>query len=413
MVSRAKSAMKLASEGGKPVRTAPWSVGPFHFQAELKALARTLSGPALPLALGPQVMAYRELLKKTYRSKYVVTTSSGTTAVHVALAGAGVGAGDEVITTPVTDYGTVIGVLQLNAVAVFCDVAPDTLVMSPESLEKHITRRTKAIIPIHIAGYPADMRAIMRVARKHGLKVIEDCAQCHLAKIGPTYLGCFGDFGAFSTNESKAMKCGEGGFVLCKKPSDAKHMDLFADKSYRRFPGAPATPAFPAVNVRMSDIAATIAREQLKQLPAWIKSRRAAGEAAEKIVSRYPCKVHARPPGARCAYWFLIFRLDERRTSLQRAEFAKLLQAEGIPCWQRGNEIVPEWEVFRRLNRNPKAFASYQPGALRKGQYRRGQWPEAKRSLARFLTLPINQYTGTSELRDLDRALEKIFSARR
>ena len=175
---------------------------------------------------------------------------------------------------------------------------------------------------------------------------------------------------------------------------------------------SPKSPAFPALNVRLSDMAATVALEQLKKLPSWMKKRQAAGRTAEAILSRYPFVLHARPTGARCSYWYCLLRLDEQRTRLTTNEFLKMVQAEGIPCWQRGSEILPDWEIFRRLNRNPRAFAQYRPLTLRKGQYRAGQWPQARQNTRRFMTLPINQYTGASELRDLERALEKVFSAR-
>lgn len=374
-------------------------------------MARVLSGPALPLALGPNVMAFRELFKKTYGGAHAVTASSGTTAIHIALAAAGVKPGDEVVTSPITDYGTISGIFQLNAVPVFCDVIDDGLVMSPASLETCITKRTRALIPVHIGGYPADMPAIMRIARRHRLKVVEDCAQAHLAKIGKTPLGCFGDFGAFSTNESKHLKSGEGGIVLCRREADAFFMELFADKCYHRFPDAPLTPAFPALNARMSDIAAVIATEQLKKLPGWIARRHAAGLAAEKIIARYPCVLHDRPRAAWCSYWFCVFRLDNLHAGVSTADFEKSLRAEGIPCFRRGPEILPEWELFRKLDRNPRVFANYRPGTLKKGFYRLDQWPRAKYNMANFMMIPINQYTGESELRDLDRALEKIFSA--
>jgi len=401
---------KQSINGGSPVRVKPWSAGAFHFKEEIAAVAEALSGPSLPMARGKYVMAYRAMLAKTYGARHVVTTSSGTTAIHVALAAAGVGVGDEVITSPITDYGTVIGIIQLNAVPVFCDVVHGSMAMDAAKIESLMTKRTKVIMPVHIGGYPVDMLTIMKIARKHRVKVVEDCAQSHMTRIGKTYAGCFGDFGAFSTNESKHMKTGEGGFVLCRSKSAALYADLFADKCYHRFPEAPATPAFPALNVRMSDITAAIAIEQLRKLPGWIRRRQAAGLEIECVLSRYPLKSCRRPKEARCSYWWCAFFLDEEERRISAEEFVKMMNAEGIPCWRGGQRLITEWEIFKKLNDNPNYFRNYRPGALRKGAYRLDRWPEAKWAVENIIVIPVNQHTGKSEIRDLDRALKKIFS---
>jgi dTDP-4-amino-4,6-dideoxygalactose transaminase len=400
---------RLAVNGGRPVRTRPWSSGPFHFEDELRALRRLFARGPIPLARGVNVLALRKLLAKTYGVGHVVTVSSGSAALHVAMAAAGVGPGDEVIVPPFTDYGTVVGIFQLNAVPVFCDLAPDSVNLDPAALAALITARTKAIVPVHVGGYPADMPAIMQIARRRGVRVIEDCAQTHLARLGGTMVGCFGDFGAFSTNESKHMKTGEGGFIICRREKDAFFADLFADKCYHRFPEAPPTPAFPAMNLRMSEINAAIGIEQLKRLPGWVAQRRAAGRKLERAMSRYPLKPMARPAGARCSYWVFDFFLDAGRTDITPQEFAQALNAEGIPCSPPGRKSILNWDVFEKLNANPRCFPNYRPGRLRKGQFAPDRFPNMQRVERELLTLPVNPYTGFSEIRDFAAALEKIF----
>ncbi|MDA0747420.1 MAG: aminotransferase class I/II-fold pyridoxal phosphate-dependent enzyme, partial [bacterium] len=218
----------LAIHGGKPVHSKPWRNGSFHFTQEVAALKKLLSGPALPLARGKAVMAYREALKKQYGMKYAVPTSSGSAAIHVALAAAGIGAGDEVILSPLTDYGSIIGIFQLNAIPVFADVQSDGLLMDVNSAAEKITEHTRAIMPIHNGGYAVDMQAVMKLARKHNLTVMEDCAQAHLGSINGKYLGTIGHLGAWSTNESKHMKSGEGGFILTNNRKMAEKADLFS-----------------------------------------------------------------------------------------------------------------------------------------------------------------------------------------
>ena len=401
----------LAINGGKPVRTKPWSEGPFHFAQELKALKQLFLGPAMPLARGPSITALRELVAKTYGARHVVTTSSGSTAIHVALAAAGVEPGDEVIVPPLTDNGSIIGIFQLNAVPVFCDTIENGLVMDVDKLETVITKRTKVIMPVHIAGYPVDMPKLMKIARKHKIKVVEDCAQAHLTRIGKTNVGCFGDFGVFSTNETKHVKAGEGGFVLCRTKRDAEYADLFADKCYPRTKQGPRTPSFPALNVRMSEINAAVACEQLKMLPGWIKQRHRAGSLIDKTLMQFPLIPHWRPTGAYCSYWWAAFSIDSSRTNMTAKNFVKTLNAEGVPCFGKPQSFVPNWKIFRALNDDPKCFATYRPGTLKAGKYPASLCPVAQRALDNVIGIPVNQHTGDSEVRDLGRALEKIFGS--
>jgi hypothetical protein len=248
-MSSTPSRKTLAIDGGTPAHKTPWRDGPFHHSTELRVLEKVLSGPKLPLARGKWVMAYRQHLQDLYGMKYAIPTSSGTTAIHVALYAAGVGAGDEVIVSPLTDYGSIIGIFQLNAIPVFADVVADSFLMDVQSIAACITPHTKAIMPVHNGGYAVDMPALMKLSRKHRIPIVEDCAQSHLSSIGGRYLGTFGDLGVWSTNESKHMKSGEGGFVLTNSKKLAEKAELFSDKCYPRFPGAPETPAFPALNV--------------------------------------------------------------------------------------------------------------------------------------------------------------------
>ena len=406
-------ANRAIARAKKKVRAKPWSKGPVHVKGEVELLRNLLSGPALPIARGPYVMSLRDLIGQTYGAKHVVTTSSGTTAIHVALAAAGVEPGDEVIVPPLTDHGSLIGIFQLNAVAVFCDVVDNGLVMDTDKLETIMTRRTKVIMPAHIAGYPVDMRKLMKIAKKHHITVVEDCAQAHLARIGSTSIGCFGDFGAFSVNESKHIKAGEGGFVLCRRKKDARYADLFTDKCYDREGSGPRTPAFPSLNVRMSEINAALAYQQLKRLPAWIERRNRAGTLIDQTLIRFPLIPHPRPARAYCTYWRSLFSLDSSRTDMTTKEFVSLLNAEGVPCISKPQDFIPDWQIFRSLNKNPSCFPTYRPVTLKRGRYPVDICPVARRMTHNMIAVPVNQYTGSSEIGRLRRALTNIFGSLR
>ena len=402
----------LAIHGGKPVHNESWRTGPAHSKAEVAALQKLLSGPALPLARGNAVMAYREGLQKLYGMKYAVPTSSGTTAIHVALFAAGVGAGDEVIVGPLTDYGSVIGILQLNAIPVFADVQRNGMLMDVDSIADRITPHTRAIMPVHNGGYCVDMPAVMRLARRRGVAVVEDCAQSHLGSIRGKYLGTFGHLGTWSTNESKHMKSGEGGFILTNSRKLADTADLFADKCYPRFPGAPKTPAFPALNVRMGEVNAALALTQLRRLPGWVVRRQAFGEAFQQGIRAIPgITLNPQPKGAKPSFWWTMFVVDADILGIDAGGFCEMVRDEGIPAAAGPQQYLPAWEVFRRLNEDPNAFRTYRPGRLKKGAFPLEAAPNARTAAKRVGAVRITQHNTVGEARAAARAVRKVASA--
>jgi len=364
------------------------------------------------MARGPAVMAYRQQLQEAYGMRCAVPVSSGSAAIHVALHAAGVGAGDEVIVSPLTDYGSIIGIFQLNAIPVFADVHPDSLLMDVDAVAGRITARTRVIMPVHNGGYAVDMPALMKLARQRQITVIEDCAQAHMASLRGKFLGTFGDIGAWSTNESKHMKSGEGGFVLTNSRKVAEAMDLFADKCYPRFPGAPPTPAFPALNVRLNEVNATLAAAQLKRLPRWIARRQAFGQAFEAGIAGVPgIEPMRQPRAARPSYWWASFVVDKEVLGADAVEFCQMLSAEGIPSGANLQRYVPGWEVFRRLNDDPQAFRSYRPGRLKKGAYPLDVAPNAMVSGERIGGVRMTQHNTVGEAKAAARAVRKIVGA--
>ncbi len=409
-MSKRRKPVTLAIDGGTPVRTTPWGEGPSHYAGEIEALRSVLAGPAIPLARSEPIMQFRAAVAKLYGVAHVVTTSSGTTALQVALEAAGVGPGDEVIVPTMTDMGTFCGIFALDAIPVFCDAIAGGLVMDAGKLPPLITRRTRTIVPVHNGGYMADMPAIMRLARTYKIKVVEDCAQAHLAAIGGRTLGTFGDFGCFSTNDTKHIRSGEGGFVLCRSMRDARHIDLYADKCYPRFPEAPKTPAFPPLNVRWNALAATVALEQLKMLPAWVERRGRVGDRLLDIIRDYPLLPHPTPKGAAPSYWWFAFRIDRERCRWSPQTFAKAVRAEGLPCGLGPQANTLHWNLFRKLHRDPRAFRNYRPGpGLRKGAYDPQRFPETARTCRSLLTIPVNQHVTLDDTEDVRRVFDKIF----
>ena len=173
--------MKLALFGGEKTKTTPFGTRMRFGKEELKELQEALEQNTLFYWGGEKVKTFAKKFADMYSMPYCATTSSGTAAIHTALGAAGVSEGDEVITSPITDMGTVIGILMQNAIPVFADLDENSYNMTAETISEKISDKTRAIVVVHLAGSPADMDPIMTLAREKGIKVIEDCAQSYLS----------------------------------------------------------------------------------------------------------------------------------------------------------------------------------------------------------------------------------------
>lgn len=232
--------------------------------------------------LGKEVVAFEEEFAAYSGSSFGCGVNSGTSALHLALLAAGVGPGDEVITVPFTFVATVSAIHYTGAKTVFVDVDPETFTMSPETIESAITPRTKAIVPVHLYGQPADMDPILAVARKHGLVVIEDAAQAHGAEYRGRRIGSLGDLGCFSFYPGKNLGAyGEAGMVVTSNPEFARTIrmlrDWGAEKKYHH--------VLKGYNYRMEGIQGAVLRVKLRHLEKWTEARRAAAKRYDELLS--------------------------------------------------------------------------------------------------------------------------------
>ena len=203
----------LAINGGAPVRTKSFPSWPTFDEKDLKAFEEVYRSGQWGLH-GSKVSEFAERFAEFQGANYGVCVNSGTVALFVGLKAAGVGLDDEVITTPYTFQATVVAILLANGKPVFVDTSPDGFNIDPSKIEAAITPKTKAILPVHIAGYPADMDGIMEIANRHNLMVVEDCAQAHGGEWRGRGVGSWGHLGCFSFQSSKNLCAGEGGIVL-------------------------------------------------------------------------------------------------------------------------------------------------------------------------------------------------------
>lgn len=233
---------------------------------EIKAVTKVMKSGVI--AQGPKVAELEEKFAKFIGVKFAIATSSGTTALHVALLAHGIGPGDEVITSPFTFIASANSILYTGARPVFVDIEEETFNLDPERIEKAITKKTKAIMPIHLYGSSCDMTKIMAIGKKHKLVVIEDACQSHGAEWKNKKVGSFGT-GTFSLYPTKNMTTGEGGMITTNdKDAYEKACLIRAHGSKVRY-----YHDILGYNFRMTDIGAAIGVEQLKKLPKFNKTR--------------------------------------------------------------------------------------------------------------------------------------------
>ncbi len=233
---------------------------PIISDEEIEAVTEVLKSGML--AQGSKVEEFQNEFAKYSEAKHGIATSSGTTALHTALVAAGVEKGDEVITTPFTFAATSNSVLYSEATPVYADINPRTFNLDPEKIEEKITDKTKAILPVHLYGQPADMDPILEIAEKHDLKVIEDAAQAHGSTYKGKKIGSIGDLGCFSFYPTKNMTTGEGGMVTTNDDELAEKASMIrAHGESKRY-----EQSLLGYNYRMTDIAASIGLVQLKSI---------------------------------------------------------------------------------------------------------------------------------------------------
>ena len=259
--------------------------------------------------LGPAVAAFEQAFAASQGTDYAVAVNTGTSALHLALLAAGVGAGDEVITTPATFVATVAAIRYAGARPVFVDVDPVTYTIDVTQIEAAITERTRAIVPVHLYGQMADMTPIMALARRHGLTVIEDACQAHGATDMERPAGSIGVMGCFSFYPGKNLGAyGEGGAVVTNDPSLARTLrmlrDWGAEQRYQH--------VLKGYNYRMDGVQGAVLGVKLRHLPAWTERRRAHAALYDRLLAGVDVGLPVARPDGRHVYHIYAVRVAER-----------------------------------------------------------------------------------------------------
>jgi len=324
---------KLAIDGAPPTVTAEVPALVRWDDREREQLAEMIDQPSLFYWNGPQTALLVERFRQRYPLEYVMCCSSGTAALHVAVSAAGVGPGDEVITTPVTDMGTVIGILYQQGVPVFADLEPDRYNLDVADVADKITPRTKAILAVHLGGNPSDMGGLKELADRHDLVLIEDCAQAWGATYRGRPVGTIGHIGCYSLNDFKHIGCGDGGIVASSDDRFGPRLQVFADKAYDRLSSRRDVEVL-APNYRISEPQSAVAAVQMTRLEEIVQKRAGLSRLLSDRLADIPgILVRREDPEDFCSCWFYMFRIDPAELTCDRDRFAAALAAEGCACW--------------------------------------------------------------------------------
>ena len=376
--------------------------------AELARLTTMLGQPSLFYWKGPQTTALLEEFRRHYPLKHAFACSSGTASLHIAIAALRLRPGDEVIVAPITDMGSVIGILYQQGVPVFADLDPRTYNLDPVDVRRRITPKTRAIMAVHLAGNPCDLTALSSLAREHKLALIEDCAQAWGARYQGTPVGLTGDFGCYSFNDFKHVGCGDGGIVATNSETYGPGLTKWGDKSYDRVAGTRA-PEELAPNYRISEPQSAVATAQLTKLTDIVTRRNHAGEFLTSRLAGTPgLLLPSVVPGNTHTYWFYMLRLELARFTATRAEFAAALVAEGVAATPGYiPTTVYQYPVFRNHNFFGGAWPVRDLG-LTTMDYRAVSCPVAEAIIADCLTLRLNEAMSDAYLEKVARALRAV-----
>ncbi|NJO67841.1 MAG: DegT/DnrJ/EryC1/StrS family aminotransferase, partial [Rhodospirillales bacterium] len=239
---------------------------------ELEQLRSVIESGTLTCTKGTACANLETRFAEMIGSRFAIASSSGSAAIHTAIAAVDPEPGDEIITTSITDMGAITPILYQGAIPVFADVEPKTCNVTAETIEPCISERTRAIIVTHLFGNPCEMKPIVELACKHGIPIIEDCAQAFLARIDDQYIGTFGAMACFSLQQGKHITTGEGGLTVTNDPDYARRVRLYVNKAWGYGDPKPDH-YFLALNYRLTELQGAVALAQMEKLQAGVDQR--------------------------------------------------------------------------------------------------------------------------------------------
>lgn len=393
---------RLASAGGTPVRDRflPYALPLFGPEEEKEVLEALASGW---ITTGPRVKKLEEKLAAKTGARHAVCVDSCTAALHLSLAALNLKPGDEVITSPITFCSTANTILHAGGKVVLADVEPDTLNLDPAAVEKAITPRTRALVPVHFGGHPCEMDALMEIARQHHLKVVEDAAHAIGAQYKGRPIGVIGDTTCFSFYATKNMTTAEGGAVTLQDDEMAANIRVLSlhgmsKDAWKRYTSAGSwyyEVVAPGFKYNMTDIEAALGLHQLDRLEAFNDVRRRYAVLYDRAIDALGGGVARMTPRkeVRSVYHLYPIQVELEALTIDRARFIEELKAENIGT---------------TVNFIPIHYHPYYRDTL---PYGRGSFPVAERAYEREISLPLYPKMTESDAGQVMEAVGKIVRA--
>lgn len=373
---------------------------------EIAAVAEAIQSGTLTSTKGKFTKNLESRFAKMVNVKHAYACASGTAAVHIAVAAVNPEPGDEIITTSITDMGALTPILYQGAIPVFADVDPDTCNVTAETIEACISDRTKAIIVTHLFGNPCDMDAIMALANRKGIPVIEDSAQAFLAAVNGKAVGTIGAVGAFSLQQGKHITTGEGGLVVSNDDALGRHSFLYINKAWGYGDSNPDH-YFLALNYRMSELQGAVADAQLDKLEDVVQRRiRTADKLTAAIQDIEGIETPKVMPGHKHVYWKYCLMVDSKVIEGGSPGLGAFLRERNIASAPRyiqkpafRCQVLADQVTFGK-SRWP--FTLARPEAV---DYSRERFPGTFSALERVLVLPWNELYDDSHVDYIAKAI--------
>jgi len=407
MFSTPKTASPLALQGGEPVCKTTWPTWPVFDDAERSLLAETLNSGQW--WFGAKVKRFEAEFVAFQGSAFAVSCTNGTTAIEMGLRGIGVNEGDEVIVPPYSFIATASAVVTIGAIPVFADIRPDTLCLDPQDVERKITRRTKAIIPVHVAGGMADMDELAQIAQRNGLQILEDAAHAWGSQWKGRGAGTLGRCGTFSFQATKNITAGEGGILVTEDEALADICRSFTHCG-RRKGSAWYDHDYLGSNLRLTEFQAAVLLGQMTRLESQTLKRQANARQLDQLLGglkgiRAPA---AAPKMTRRSYHLYIMRLDEAALGVSRDRFVEALNAEGVPASKGWYRPLYANGVFQRAHLGP-AHGITEPLADKNVNYTAVKCPVCEQVCRDAVWIPQNVLlTDDAGIRAVAAAIEKV-----
>ena len=412
---------KLALTGGTPVRKTrlhAQNSGPLFYddveKQELLDVLQSRNPFRYSAGSSSKVLQFEKEYAAHVGVKYAVGVTSGTTALMTAVAALEIGPGDEVILPAWTWYACYDAIVLAGGLPVFAEI-DESFDIDPNDIEAKITPRTKAIMAVHLQGCPADMDPILAIARKHHLRVLEDCAQCAGGRYKGKFVGSIGDIGINSFQQSKTITSGEGGAVVTSDPKLFERAFRFHDfgtlhSPYSEILGGGLLAAFSAANFRMSEFTGAVLRGQLRKLETICQRLRQNARKVREAIADLPglkLRKSADPEGDLGAAVFL-----DLGTAQRRANFLKAMDAEGVPASPpAGSAILPTApRIEKKLTVHP-GWPSFQSAEGKAIRYGRECCPRTLDILGRVAGVTMDPTFTDADLSDVARAIRKVYLA--